>query len=86
MQDNSAARSAKHWDFFAGEATRQRAPLYARLALGIRDDEALTALAATGEPSVGISIFLNMVAVLSRLFGLFMRRLVFEPSRLLISS
>jgi hypothetical protein len=50
MQDNSAARSAKHWDFFAGESLRQRAPLYARLATGIRDDERLRALAAKARP------------------------------------
>ena len=39
-------RSREYWDFFISECVRQRAPLYVRLAEGVRDDEALSALAA----------------------------------------
>ena len=39
-------RSREYWDSFISECVRQKAPLYFRLAKGVRDDEALSALAA----------------------------------------
>jgi hypothetical protein len=39
-------RSREYWDFFISECVRQKAPLYFRLAKGVRDAEALSALAA----------------------------------------
>jgi len=44
-------RSRGYWDFFISECVRQKAPLYVRLAEGVRDDEALSALAANVRPS-----------------------------------
>ena len=41
-----SARSREYWDFFISESLRQKAPLYFRLAKGVRDDEALSALVA----------------------------------------
>lgn len=39
-----------YWTFFAGEAKRGHSPLYERLALGIRDDDRLRAMAARVKP------------------------------------
>jgi len=39
-------RSRDYWDFFISECVRQKTPLYFRLAKGVRDDEALSALVA----------------------------------------
>jgi len=41
-----SARARDYWDFFIAECVRQKAPLYVRLAAGIRDDPDLSALAA----------------------------------------
>lgn len=46
-----------YWTFFAGEARRGHSPLYERLALGIRDDERLRAIAARvkrGQPQANL--------------------------------
>jgi hypothetical protein len=46
-----------YWTFFAGEAKRGHSPLYERLALGIRDDEKLRAMAARvrlGQPQANL--------------------------------
>ncbi len=39
-----------YWDFFIAECVRQKAPLYVRLASGVRDDAKLSALAALARP------------------------------------
>lgn len=41
---------ADYWKFFSDEAERGKSPLYKRLALGIRDDDELRALAARVKP------------------------------------
>jgi hypothetical protein len=46
-----------YWTFFAGEAKRGHSPLYERLALGVRDDEKLRAMAARvrlGQPQANL--------------------------------
>ncbi len=43
-------RSKDYWDFFIGECVRQKAPLYAHLSKGIRDDPQLVALSARARP------------------------------------
>ena len=44
------SKASDYWAFFAEDARRIGSPLYARLAMGIRDDEALRALAARRKP------------------------------------
>ena len=39
-----------YWDFFIAESVRQKAPLYVRLAMGVRDDPRLSARAARARP------------------------------------
>src|SRR6185295_6267648 len=39
-----------YWGFFSNEALGGKSPLYAHLALGIRDDEKLKAIAAHARP------------------------------------
>src|SRR5258708_7308951 len=46
-----------YWDFFIAECVRQKAPLYVRLASGVRDDAKLSALAALarrGQPMANL--------------------------------
>lgn len=50
MSTESLAQSTKYWDAFAGDATSVNAPLYVRLAKGVRDDAELRALAAHIQP------------------------------------
>ena len=45
-----SGRSRDYWDFFIGECVRQKAPLYARLSEGVRDDPYLAALAGRARP------------------------------------
>lgn len=45
-----SGRTRDYWDFFIGECIRQKAPLYARLSEGVRDDAYLAALAARARP------------------------------------
>jgi len=46
----AAPQPDDYWTFFAREAQRGKSPLYERLALGIRDDEELLAIAARVKP------------------------------------
>jgi hypothetical protein len=48
MSTSEPARD--YWDFFIAECVRQRAPLYVRLASGVREDAKLSALAARARP------------------------------------
>jgi hypothetical protein len=48
-------RATDYWDFFIAECVRQKAPLYARLAKCVRDDEKLSALGAGARPGQPIA-------------------------------